>query len=236
MADPNQHAPAEAQLTRRVVLLAGLGLAVGGCSLRRPATESASAPTPEPTTTLASSSALLQGPAAAQPKPVRTVDVVPRSRWTTARVGGNSDPMGAIRRVTLHHTGEHLSSTGIRDLDLIQRIERHHRNNLGWAAIGYHFLIGKDGTIYEGRPVDVQGAHCGGDNNRNNLGITLIGEFDHALPSPAQLSALTAFLAVQRARYGISKRDVVGHRDFKNTVCPGDRLYAWLQAYRRTSS
>ena len=141
--------------------------------------------------------------------------------------------MGPIRRITLHHTGEHLSSSDISDPELIRRIEHHHRENLGWAAIGYHYLIGKDGTIFEGRPPHLQGAHCGGDANRNNLGITLIGEYDTVLPPPAQLRALERLLASERARLGIPPREVHGHRDWRNTVCPGDRFYAWITAYRR---
>ncbi|MBP9550733.1 MAG: hypothetical protein KBE34_02250, partial [Veillonella sp.] len=29
----------------------------------------------------------------------------------------------------------------------------------GWAGIGYHFVIRKDGTIERGRPLSVVGAH-----------------------------------------------------------------------------
>ena len=45
--------------------------------------------------------------------------------------------MNGIRRLTIHHTGEHLSSSGLADHEVIQRIERYHVERLGWAAIGY---------------------------------------------------------------------------------------------------
>ena len=153
--------------------------------------------------------------------------------WTRDPVGGNADPLGPVRRITLHHTGEHLSSSGITDVELIRRIERHHRVNLGWAAIGYHYLIGRDGTIYEGRPLRWQGAHCGGDANRNNLGITMIGEYDHVLPPARQLAALERLLDAERARHRIPARELYGHRDWKGTICPGERLAGWLADYRR---
>ena len=140
--------------------------------------------------------------------------------------------MGPIRHLTVHHTGEHLSSGGISDTELLRRIEHHHQINLGWAAIGYHLLIGGSGTIYEGRPLRWQGAHCGGDNNRNNIGISMIGEFDAELPSFAQLRSLSRVLAHYRATYRLSARAVFGHRDWKATACPGDALYAWLDDYR----
>lgn len=222
-------------LTRRDVLLVSLGalVATTGCGRRSRSESAISAPQP----TVVPSHMPPAGPVMRQPAAlpaVAQVPVVPRTAWTANAVGTNCEPMGGITAITLHHTGEHLSSSGIPDLELIRRIENHHRKNLGWAAIGYHYLIGKNGTIYEGRPAQFQGAHCGGDNNRRNLGITMIGEFDHVLPSAAQLHALTAFLRETRIRLNIAGKSVFGHRDFKNTICPGNTFYAWIQRYRQT--
>ncbi len=235
MTDCNSMGRSSARLSRRGVLIAGLGLALG-CT-RRQAPQLVDLP-PEALQALPyvdprpAMPAPRPGPTAAPAGPA----IVPRARWTTALVGRNCEPMGAIERITLHHTGEHLSSTGIDDLDLIRRIENHHRVNLGWAAIGYHYLIGSDGTIYEGRPPAYQGAHCGGNNNIHNLGITLIGEFDQRLPVAGQLKALRALLEHTRHHHAIARSDVFGHRDLRTTICPGDKLYAWLQRYRRADA
>ena len=44
--------------------------------------------------------------------------------------------------------------------------ERVHRLHLsyGYQGLGYHFLIGADGQIYEGRPLALQGAPVRDDN------------------------------------------------------------------------
>ena len=171
--------------------------------------------------------------AAQQEKARRVLTVMPRSSWTQREVGSNADPMGAMKRITLHHTGEHLSATGLADMEVIQRIENYHVDHLGWAAIGYHFLVGRDGTIFEGRPLKWQGAHCGGSNNRNNIGITIIGHFDTALPSTQQLSQLSRLFKILSHRYSIPLREYYGHRDWKPTICPGGKLYEWLNTYRK---
>jgi LysM repeat protein len=157
--------------------------------------------------------------------------LVPRAAWTDEPVARNNNPMGKVQRITIHHTGEHIGLKGLPDIEVIRRIERYHRNpapnGRGWAAIGYHYLVGKDGRVYEGRPAKYQGAHVSGANE-NNLGISVIGDFSHSKPSPRQLAALTAFINDQRAHYKVPAKRVFGHRDVGRSECPGDALYAWL--------
>jgi len=58
--------------------------------------------------------------------------------------------------IVLHHAAASSSSS-----DSIHKI---HLQN-GWAGIGYHFYIRKDGSIYSGRPIDTVGAHVSGYNS-----------------------------------------------------------------------
>lgn len=45
-----------------------------------------------------------------------------------------------------------------------------------WDDIGYNFLAGEDGNIYEGRGWGIKGAHSP-SYNAISLGICLIGDF-----------------------------------------------------------
>lgn len=160
-------------------------------------------------------------------------EIVPRGSWTKARVARNNRPMDGITRITLHHTGEHAGLEGLPDIEVVRRIELYHRNEKRWAAIGYHYLIGKDGRVYEGRPVQFQGAHVSGEND-HNLGISVMGDFQRSLPSPRQLAVVEAFLNDSRARFKIGKNRVFGHRDLNASICPGNALYGWLKGYKRS--
>lgn len=51
----------------------------------------------------------------------------------------------------------------------------------GWSDIGYSFLIGGDGNIYEGRGWNVLGAHTQGYNSVG-YGVCFIGSFTDVLP------------------------------------------------------
>ena len=58
----------------------------------------------------------------------------------------------------------------------VEDIDRWHRQR-GFARVGYHYVIRLDGTIQQGRPLDIAGAHCIG-HNAHSIGICYIGGLD----------------------------------------------------------
>ncbi|MGW3513813.1 LysM peptidoglycan-binding domain-containing protein, partial [Streptomyces sp. NPDC000994] len=83
------------------------------------------------------------------------------------------------------------------------------------------------GNIYEGRGWDRQGAHCPG-HNVSGLSVQIAVGGDQE-PTPAALAAARALYdeACRKTGRGLAKR---GHKDGIATLCPGARLYAWVQA------
>ncbi len=160
--------------------------------------------------------------------------LVPRSSWTDAKIGPKREAMGKVLKITVHHTDETPGLAGVPDAELLKRIDNYHRSGRHWPSIGYHYLVGRDDgicNIYEGRPAHFKGTHTL-HNNSNNLGIAVMGDFMHKLPTPKQLRALRAFLDDSRSRFGLSLTQVYGHRELSASSCPGDALFAWLKDYR----
>lgn len=99
----------------------------------------------------------------------------------------------------------------------IESIHTQHLKN-GWAGIGYHFYIRKDGTVYEGRPITYVGSHCKG-NNSCSIGVCLEGDFRKEVPTVEQLRAIKDVYALVKKTYkNIYK--MVNHRDLFKTSCP----------------
>ena len=99
----------------------------------------------------------------------------------------------------------------------IESIHTQHLKN-GWAGIGYHFYIRKDGTVYEGRPIAYVGSHCKG-NNSCSIGVCLEGDFRKEVPTLEQLKAVKEVYEMVRKTYrNIYK--MVNHRDLFKTSCP----------------
>jgi hypothetical protein len=164
--------------------------------------------------------------------PDRAYVVVPRSAWGAAALRDNHDPMAGVRRITVHHTAELPAMSTRTDMELVKGVQRFHQDDRGWADIGYHYLIGRDGRVYQGRELRIQGAHAGGGNNAENLGVSVIGDFSDGLPSETTLTTLERFLVDQMRTHDVGPDQLFGHREFKPTACPGDALFAWLESFR----
>lgn len=120
--------------------------------------------------------------------------------------------------IVVHHVGEIT-----RDVSA-EEIHGWHLNN-GWAGIGYHFVIRKDGTIERGRPQEMVGSHAYGFNSRS-VGINVVGDFEQESPEQEQIESLARLIAYLEGEYG--DLEIVGHRDLMSTDCPGENLYSQL--------
>lgn len=116
----------------------------------------------------------------------------------------------------------------------VSEIRRWHITERKWKDIGYHYVIDRDGTVVQGRPETVIGAHVA-DHNSGTLGICLIGGFGCNENDPfikhfttEQQKALKGLIANISARTDLQK--VTGHNDYAPKACPGFRVKAqeWM--------
>ena len=101
-------------------------------------------------------------------------------------------------------------------------IDRWHRAR-GWKMIGYHYVVNLNGTIEQGRPEPMVGAHCQG-HNEHSIGVCYIGGLDSRghpadTRTPEQKKALRHLLESLHAAY--PKAFIVGHHDLNPAkACP----------------
>ena len=93
----------------------------------------------------------------------------------------------------------------------------------GFKCIGYHFVIYRDGSIHNGRPLSQIGAHCSG-HNANSIGICYIGGCAKDGKTPkdtrteAQKSALVSL--IKRLKSEFPHATIHGHCEFAAKACP----------------
>ena len=114
-----------------------------------------------------------------------------------------------------------LHNSGVTVLQSVEIIHNYHKNTKGWAGIGYHFYVRKDGSIYRGRPENTVGAHAY-NNNSDSIGICFEGDFNQEVLSDVQKNAGKELISYLCKKYGITK--IQGHKEVNNTSCPGSNF------------
>lgn len=143
--------------------------------------------------------------------------VVGAKTWAALGVIALNKSKRSINEIIVHCTasyeGQNLT------VDAIRRI---HVRERGWSDIGYHYVVYLDGSIHEGRPVDISGAHCTG-HNTHSIGVVYVGGLlkngkAADTRTPAQKEGLLKLLKELKRLY--PKATIHGHREYANKACP----------------
>lgn len=164
------------------------------------------------------------------------VNAMSRTSWgATAAVPAKLKLMNGVTRITIHHEGSAKPNTDTTPTQVaakLRLIQKQHRQRLGAGDIGYHFIIDRTGTIWQGRDWKYQGAHASGANS-NNVGIMLLGNFEIQQPTAQQLASLMRLTASLMRKYAVPATRIYGHADLCKTQCPGRNLLPHVTAMKR---
>ncbi|KAI3353051.1 hypothetical protein L3Q82_019620 [Scortum barcoo] len=162
--------------------------------------------------------------------------IIPRCQWGAKAYRGTPVPLSLpLRFLYVHHTYEPSSpclsfpncSRNMRSM------QRFHQEDRGWSDIGYSFVVGSDGYVYEGRGWNHLGTHTRGHNDIG-YGVSIIGNYTSTLPSRHAMDLLRHRL-VQCAVDGgklAANFTIHGHRQVVNyTTCPGDALFSEIRSW-----
>ena len=114
-------------------------------------------------------------------------------------------------RIIYHHIGTVARQT-------VEVIHNFHKNIRGWAGNAYHFYIRRNGDIWEGRPLETQGAHAGGANF-DSIGVAFEGNLETEQLTQEQINSGLWLQAHLIEIYG--PLEVLQHRDVGATACAG---------------
>ncbi|MCD6285103.1 MAG: SpoIID/LytB domain-containing protein, partial [Anaerolineae bacterium] len=169
-------------------------------------------------------------------------DVVIRAEWGADEDLMRWEPVYRQPRViVLHNTGMDLadsdSAAALRAEYLYSALIR------GYGDIGYNYLVGPDGQIYEGRygGPGVVGRHAG-RYDWGSIGIALLGNYGGALP-PTVETALVDLLTQLCREQGIDPQgetyfvdgtfpNLMTHSELGATSCPGAGLQGQMDDIR----
>lgn len=117
--------------------------------------------------------------------------------------------------IMLHHSGDSLT---------FEQVRKVHKDK-GWQDVGYHYGVEPDGTVKEGRPFTMPGAHEE-KFNRTAIGIVALGNFEkHEMPA-AQKEGIIKLTKRLMDEHRIPAENLLLHREKDATACPGKHFPA----------
>lgn len=178
---------------------------------------------------------------------------VPQEDWRKGLPEPDYHPIDhEVQHGVIHHSAGNTQNADTRSV--VRNIYLNHTQVNGWSDIGYNFMVGINGKIFEGRDGfgavpdhRVKGAHfCG--KNAKTIGIGLVGNYEENKPNEASLESLKHLLTWKLKKADLeagayhphppdapdadSLGTIAGHKDGCATLCPGKHLYSQIPAIK----
>ena len=97
----------------------------------------------------------------------------------------------------------------------------------GFKQIGYHYVIYRDGSVHQGRPVEEMGAHCIG-HNANSIGVCYIGGYNPDTHEPMDTRTPEQRKAMRELVESLLRKypgaTLHGHNEYSDKACPCFRV------------
>ncbi|XP_017494002.1 PREDICTED: peptidoglycan-recognition protein SD-like [Rhagoletis zephyria] len=159
-------------------------------------------------------------------------NIISKSQWNGVEAVNEltrqSLPVGRV--IILHTAGVECQNADSCSQQ-VRNIQNYHLRSLHFDDIAYNFLIGNDGSIYEGRGWEFVSAAVK-NYNVGSLSVAFIGTFESSTPSTEALEAAQALFDTG-VRTGKLTEDykLFGHRQLSTTSSPGATLYEIIKRW-----
>ncbi len=172
--------------------------------------------------------------------------------------------MPELRAMVVHHTAGSTEPYLASDVpDILRAIWKYHVRTNGWCDVAYAFFVDRFGGVWEGRQggIDkaIEGGHTYGFNS-DTTSVAQIGHFDKQATPWAMTAATRQLVGWKLGLHGLDPAGtttatnrsgstfrgtpngaehptpvVSGHRDLRDTACPGQNTYDTLPYLRAQS-
>jgi hypothetical protein len=167
--------------------------------------------------------------------------VLTRAAWGAAPAKNGMVPHTPAV-ITVHHTGT-PAAPGRSTADKIRALQAFSQRadtlgdgtpKVAWADVPYHYYIGTDGLVAEGRDVRFEGDTNTRYDLTGHIQVVVEGNFEETEPTPEQLASLEGLVVALAREWGIPADAIAGHGDraVGQTVCPGKNLKPYLPVLR----
>lgn len=183
--------------------------------------------------------ALWAGIAPATAEPCERPTIVSREGWKAKPANPALMKKQTISAIVIHNTGARTSrklttEEKVRNLQSFSQKPGKvgNRRKPAWGDVPYHFYIGVDGKIVEGRSLEYAGDSNTVYQTTSKVQVVVEGDFTFEEPTDAQMWSLKRVVCWLRQDYKIDGALIYGHSQLASTTCPGKNLLKHLGELR----
>ncbi|CAH2314742.1 peptidoglycan recognition 1 [Pelobates cultripes] len=159
--------------------------------------------------------------------------ILTKSQWGGRAATCRTAMATPVTYVVVHHTEGTACTSQSACITQAKSVQNYHMNSNGWCDVGYNFLVGEDGNVYEGRGWTSVGAHAP-NYNSNSIGISVFGSYTSRTPNTAAQNAVKNLISCGVSRGYIKSAYILkGHRNVTATACPGNTFYSTVTTWPR---
>ncbi|CAG2176188.1 unnamed protein product, partial [Oppiella nova] len=159
-----------------------------------------------------------------------------RNQWKARSRKANDPPQRLptpVSHVFIHHTVTpdqcHNQAAYVA---AVRSMQDFHMDNRNWSDIGYNFLMGGDGRIYEARGWYTVRAHTLGMNDKS-VNLALMGNYESVAPPKKMLDLAQKWVECAVEKGVVSGLyQLHGHRDQTCTSSPGQAFYDIIKSWK----
>ena len=155
------------------------------------------------------------------------INVIERQEWGWKPLE-KALPEHEITKITIHHGGVEFREDQ-NPVEEISNLQNWSRTEKDWIDIPYHFMIDLDGNIYEARPINYPGATNTTYDPTGHALVEVMGNYEVQKLSEEQLKSVIDLSAFLAKKYNVPVEEIKGHKDYAETLCPGEDLYKYLK-------
>ena len=152
--------------------------------------------------------------------------IILRDEWKAKETQINNNYLKP-KNIIIHHSGEPKDNWSSKfkndELAFMKRIQKYHIQGRSWDDIGYHFGIGLNGSILEGRNIKFQGVHCPSMNYKS-IGIVIHGNYNYRTLKFKQIKSLVKLSLWLCTVFNINSKNIFMHKEINKTQCPGTNI------------
>lgn len=135
-----------------------------------------------------------------------------------------------ITHITLHHSGDEQPLRVGDDVPKkLRALQSWGASDRNWWDVPYHYLMGLNGEVYEGRDYHFMGETNTAYDPSGHFLISVIGNYNKQEPTPALLASIANVMAWAVREFDVPLDNIGGHYNYADTDCPGKNLRKYLE-------